>query len=386
MRAVAAFPRERTVRVIDHPLPRNNGPGDVLMQVLDVGICGTDREIAGFNYGRPPFGSDYLIMGHESLSRVLEIGSSVTRVVPGDLVVTRVRRPCLDSDCQACTFGRPDFCFTGGFTERGIAGRHGFMAERIVDEERYLHVVPAHLESVGVLVEPLTIAEKALLQMLDLQDRLPWIDAASPTVKGGGRRAVVLGAGPVGLLGCLALLLRGFATCVYSREPAQSIKAQWVESVGARYVSAADTAIEGLTQRIGCIDLFYEATGAAVVSFKALEQLGTNGVFVFTGVPGRKAPIEVNADRIMRRLVLENQLVFGTVNAGPDAFDAAICDLERMHVRWAGALESLITARCSPQDAADLLTGPRSGIKTLIRFASAPTNSLRRCAEVDRAR
>lgn len=371
MRAVAVVPAEKAIRLIDHPAPRLERPGDVMVHMLDVGICGTDREIARFDYGRPPPGSPYLVLGHESLGQVAEVGEAVTRVRPGDLVVTMVRRPCPHADCRGCTRGRPDFCYTRDFTERGISGRHGFMTETIVDEERYLHVVPAHLSSVGVLIEPLTIAEKALLQVRDVQDRLPWTASGSAAGVGFGQRAVVLGAGPVGLLGCLALRVRGFETCVYSREPAGSAKGRWVESVGARYLSSADVPIADLTERIGRIDLFYEATGASALSFQAIEELGTNGVFVFTGVPGRKGPIQINGDLIMRRLVLDNQLVFGTVNAGPEAFEAAIVDLALFHDRWPDALAGLITGRHPPEDFAELLTGPRSGIKPVIRFRDA---------------
>jgi threonine dehydrogenase-like Zn-dependent dehydrogenase len=180
---------------------------------------------------------------------------------------------------------------------------------------------------------------------------------------------VVLGAGAVGLLGCLALLVRGFDCFVYSREPARSPKATWVESVGAHYISAMERDVSDLAKLLGQIDLFYEATGAAAFSFTALEELGTNGVFVFTGVPGRKAPVEVNAARIMRHLVLENQLLFGTVNAGPDAFTAAIEDLELFQRRWPGTLESLLTTRKSPEHCAELLMGPPSGVKPVISFS-----------------
>lgn len=367
MRAVAVFPVEKAIRIIDHPAPRIGRPDEVMVQTIDVGICGTDREIARFDYGRPPSDSSYLIVGHESLGQVVEVGDAVTRVNPGDLVVTTVRRPCPHPDCRACAGGRQDFCFTGDFSERGIVGRHGFMTELVVDEERYLHVVQPYLAPVAVLVEPLTIAEKALVQVREVQDRLPWTVSGSDA-GGRGQRALVLGAGPVGLLGCLALLVRGFETWVCSRQPAGSSRARWVESVGARYVSSAEAAIADLNERIGRIDVVYEATGAAALSFEALEELGTNGVFVFTGVPGRKGPIKVHADRIMRRMVLENQVVFGTVNAGPEAFDAAIADLGRFQDRWPGALERLITARRPPEDFADLLTGPRSGIKPVVRF------------------
>ena len=127
--------------------------------------------------------------------------------------------------------------------------------------------------------------------------------------------------------------------------------------------------IAGLAEEVGNIDLMYEATGAAKVSFHALEELGINGVFVFTGVPGRKAPIQLDADLIMRRLVLDNQLLFGTVNAGADAFEAAIADLAQFHARWPEALAALITGRYPPDQVTELLTGPLSGIKRVVSFA-----------------
>lgn len=372
MRAVAVFPEDRAIRIVDHPEPKLEGKSDVRLQILDVGICGTDREIARFDYGTPPPDSPYLVIGHESLAQVIDIGPAVTHVRPGDLVVTMVRRPCTDPACRACSRGRQDFCFTGTFSERGIKGRHGFMTERVVDDQRFMHVVPAHLRDVGVLVEPLTIAEKALIQVWDVQTRLPWTAPGTPAGDGHGQRAVVLGAGPVGLLGAMALLVRGFDTIVYSRATEDSAKALWVASVGARYVSSAVTPIQALIDRVGTIDLIYEATGAAGLSFEALEMLGDNGVFIFTGVPGRKGPISVDAGLLMRNLVLKNQLVFGTVNAGPDAFQAAVDDLARFHARWPDALASLITSR-SPIDAfRDLLVGPTEGIKRVVRFGTAP--------------
>lgn len=367
MRAVAVFPAERAIRLIeDHPAPSIEAPHEVRLEMLEVGICGTDREIARFDYGEPPPGSPYLVLGHESLARVLSVGSAVTRVAPGDLVVPTVRRPCPHPTCRACARGRQDFCFTGEFSERGIRARHGFLTQQVVEEERYLHVVPPSLRSVGVLVEPLTIAEKALRQVWDVQDRLPWALPGTPPGEGHGQRALVLGAGPVGLLGCLALLVRGFQTWVYSREPQGSVKERWVSSVGAGYLSSADVPVAQLEELTGGIDLVYEATGAAKVSFEALQELGTNGVFVFTGVPGRKGPIELDASSLMRRLVLENQLVFGTVNAGPDAFESAIADLAHFHGRWPEALGGLITGRYPLSAHAELLAGPPSGIKRVI--------------------
>lgn len=368
MRAVAVFPASKEIRVIDHSAPAIEHDTDVLIDILDVGICGTDREITHFDYGSPPADAQYLVIGHESLGRVADVGARVTTVRPGDLVVTTVRRPCERAWCGSCRQGREDFCFSGEFTERGINGRHGFMTERVVDDQQFMHVVPAHLRSVGVLVEPLTIAEKALIQVWDVQERLPWTASGSGQGRGHGQRALVLGAGPVGLLGALALLRRGFAVWVYSRDTPDAAKARWTTSVGATFISAEDNTLDAAAAQIGNVDLVYEATGAAALSFDALRILGVNGVFVFTGVPGRKGTFEIDGSLVMRNLVLKNQLLFGTVNAGPDAFEAAINDLSEFEERWPEAIASLITARVSPDEAIGLLTGQSAGIKSVVTF------------------
>ena len=371
MKAVAVFPAERAVRVVtDHPEPRLERPSEVRLQMLDIGVCGTDREIAAFDYGTPPDGSPYLVIGHESLGEVIEVGAGVSRVKRGDLVVTMVRRPCGDPACPACAIDRPDFCLTGAFTERGINRRNGFMTERVVDDESYMIVLPPDLREVGVLLEPLTIAEKALIEVGDVQDRLPWLQATAPPPRVDAvKRAVVLGAGPVGLLGALALVVRGFETWVYSLEAAGSPKAKWVEAIGARYLSSPDVPIEALPATVGNIDLVYEATGSANVAFKALQSLGVNGIFIFTGVPGKKGPLPLDAEAIMRNLVLKNQLVYGTVNAGRDAFEKAAADLTEFHRRWPGPLAALITGRYAPEACQSLLLGPPEGIKRVVSFA-----------------
>jgi threonine dehydrogenase-like Zn-dependent dehydrogenase len=174
----------------------------------------------------------------------------------------------------------------------------------------------------------------------------------------------------VGLLGAMALVVRGFETWVYSREPADSDKGRWCEAIGAHYCSAATTDLPAVAEAIGNIDLVYEATGASGLSFRALEVLGVNGVFVFTGVPGRRGPISVDADLLMRNLVLKNQLVFGTVNASGDAFEAASIDLARFHAQWPDQLRALITGRYAPEDYPALLIEPSFGIKRVISFAS----------------
>jgi threonine dehydrogenase-like Zn-dependent dehydrogenase len=337
--------------------------------MLETGVCGTDKEICAFEYGTPPPGSAQLVIGHESLGEVVEIGSKVSRVKVGDLVVPMVRRPCPHDYCMACRSARQDFCFTGDFKERGIKEAHGFMAQFVVDDQLYMNPVPEELREVAVLVEPLTIAEKGLAQVWQVQQRLPWGCPVTPGKAAAHcHRALVLGAGPVGLLGAMALVNYDFDTYVYSREPAPNPKSILLESIGAKYLSAETISPAMVPEHIGNIDLVYEATGASSLSFEMMKHLGTNGIFIFTGVPGRKGPISVDTDLMMRNLVLKNQVVFGTVNAGRDSFEAAIRDVGVFHKRWPKALASLITGRFPMENYRDLLMGPGIGIKNVINL------------------
>jgi glucose 1-dehydrogenase len=359
MKAVAVFPVRREVQLIDHPEPSLQSPTQVKARVLDVGVCGTDREIISFQYGTPPRGSEYLIIGHESLIQVIECGQKVTKAKPGDLAVLTVRRPCPHDSCIACRSGRQDFCYTGDFTERGIKQRHGYMTEFVVEEDSYVNVVPPELRDVAVLVEPLTIAEKSMEQLGMVQQRLPWDGQ-------GHRRAVVLGAGPVGLLGAMALTIAGFEVTVYSRSSVHEEKNDIVSAIGARYIAAETHSVEEMAKAVGAIDVVYEAIGASGVAFDVIKQLGPNGVFIFTGVPGRKGPIEVDADYIMRDVVLNNQVILGSVNAPPHSFQAAIRDLGTFMQKWPDAVRALITARFPIDQATKPLSPGAAGTKNVI--------------------
>jgi threonine dehydrogenase-like Zn-dependent dehydrogenase len=366
MKALAIAPGQRAIGVLDLPFPERDGQVGVLVRMLEVGICGTDREIARFEYGTPPPGEPGLVIGHESLAEVIEAGPGAG-LAEGDLVVTMVRRPCSDPGCRPCRAGRADFCRTGRYAERGISSRHGFMAEYVTDRPEFMIRVPAELRGVAVLTEPLTIAEKALEQVWALQRRLPWTDpAAPPQEPGRGLRAVVLGAGPVGLLGAMALLEAGFDTTVYSRSPAPNAKAAVTQAIGARYVSAEQHDLDALAAAAGPPDLVYEATGAAQAALAATRILAPNGAFVLTGVPRAQAPRLLDSSGLMRRVVLGNQVIVGTVNAGHDSYVAAVATLGRFYRRWPGELAALITGRHSLEAAAGVLTGEPSGIKDIV--------------------
>jgi len=378
MKAVAVFPGTKEIKVIDLEIPRITEPDQVKVYMLDVGVCGTDKEISSFQYGTPPEDSDYLVIGHESLGEVFEVGSAVSRVKRGDLVVMTVRRSCPSPECEPCRAGFPDFCRTGDYKERGIKEAHGFMTEFVLEQEANMHVVPPELRDIAVLVEPLTIAEKAKEQALQIQRRLRWLNPDIPrAVQGRKLHAVVLGAGPVGLLGALVLVAAGLKTYVYALPPAPNPASAIVEAIGATYISAGKITAEARNTLFNNIDLVYEATGVSSLAFEVLKYLGPYSVCIFTGVPGRNVPIEVDTDLLMRNIVLKNQVILGSVNADPAAFDAAIRDLGVFHQRWPDAVRSIITSRTAVGNAQDVLLGKAGGIKNVISFEPARVSSSR---------
>ena len=223
----------------------------------------------------------------------------------------------------------------------------------------------------GVLVEPLTIAEKSLEQLWLIQKRLPWACPVEPGKPSEHcHRAVVLGAGPVGLLGAMALSIAGFQVTVYSRSPKHDETNPIVAAMGARYIAAETHSVEELAQAAGPIDVVYEAVGASGVAFDVIQHLGPNGVFIFTGVPGRKGPMQVDTDFIMQDVVLKNQVILGSVNAPPHSFQAAIRDLEIFMQKWPNAVRSLITARFPIEQALQPLANNAGGIKNVVQVAS----------------
>ena len=374
MKAVAVFHGSHQVKLIEQDVPRLSQPDQVLLRLLDVGICGTDKEICSFEYGTPPPGSDYLVIGHESLAEIVQVGSAVERFRVGDLVVPSVRRPCPRRGCLSCRSGHQDYCYTGEFTERGIKEAHGYMTEYVVDHERYMTLVPPDLREIAVLAEPLTIAEKALAQIFwMMQRRPPWLDPETPSQeRGSGLSALVLGIGPVGLLGAMTLAMAGFTTYVYSRELPPSPRIDLVNDIGATYVSSQTETFPDLAARIGNIDLVYEAVGHSHFALRALQVLGTNGIFVVTGVPGLQALTESDPARLMRNMVLKNQVLLGTVNAGPEAFASALRDLDAFRRRWPAVVRTLIAGRYPPEQAPDLIQGRPAGIKSVIAFDVPP--------------
>jgi threonine dehydrogenase-like Zn-dependent dehydrogenase len=371
MKAIAVFPAKQEVKLINHPEPAIEQPTQVKLKMRSVGICGTDREIWNLEYGAPPAGSDYLITGHESIGEVVEIGAAVTDFKVGDTVVPTVRRGCPEN-CISCANMQPDFCFTGHFTERGINQRHGYMAEYVVDDVKYMNKIPSELKDHGVLLEPLTITEKALIQIYTIQSRLHWeCQIAKGVSDKSCRNAVVLGAGPVGCLAAMAFKNLDMKVTVLSRGRKPNAKAALLESLGVEYLSTQEITPAQVAQRVGNIDVVLEATGAAQVSYEYMQVLGTNAIFIFTGVPGGAKQITLDAGTLMRNMVLRNQVVLGTVNAPKVAFENGVRDLQDFQRKWPKQLDALITARVPIDRFAETQTGrSKDEIKTILTFGN----------------
>ncbi|MDP9366328.1 MAG: glucose 1-dehydrogenase [Chloroflexota bacterium] len=356
--AVAVFPgTPGSVHLTEIRAP-SLGPGQALVRVRRVGVCGTDQEIIAAKFGTPPAGSAELVLGHEVLGEVEAVAPGVDAVRPGDLVAATVRRP---DGCPACLAGQPDFCVWRGYTERGIIGAHGYMVERFVDDARHLIPVPAALEPVGVLLEPLSVVEKAARQADLIQRRLAsWAP----------KTALVLGAAPIGLLGTLLLRARGMDVVAVARRPAPNPAAAIVDACGARYVSSRDTPLADLAAGLPPLDLVFEATGVGALAFQAMDLLGSNGVLVLLSITGGEENLTIPADRINREFVLGNKVLVGSVNSAHDDFVAGVADLARFEELWPSLTARLITHRLNGFADAPLIAGKvNEGIKTVLEFA-----------------
>jgi threonine dehydrogenase-like Zn-dependent dehydrogenase len=328
-----------STRVEDVDEPRGAG---VLVRVLEVGVCGTDREISEGAFGIAPDGTDELVLGHEMLGVVARDGDGFAR---GDLVSATVRRSC--RHCIACEEGSPDACLTGDYVERGITRLDGFARELVVEDPDQLVAIPPALGRLGVLAEPTSICARAIRHARTIGDRQPWRL----------ERALVIGAGAVGSLATLLLRLDGIEVWTASLEPSNEI----VEALGASYVSTKDAELAEL----GRYDLVVEAAGNAEQMAGALGLLRRGGVACLLGIDGRERKVEIDGPVIGFDTVLENRVLFGSVNAHRRDWLAGVEALDRAECRYRDALEQLVALRVPLDRFADAFSF-RGGKATLV--------------------
>jgi threonine dehydrogenase-like Zn-dependent dehydrogenase len=349
MRALTVRPGQPgSARVEDVPEPPEEA-GAVLVEALALGICGTDREIAAGAFGWAPDGRDRLVLGHESLGRVLAAPDEAD-VRPGDLVVGIVRRPD-PRPCECCARGRFDLCRNGEYTERGIKAIDGYGSERWRIEPDYAVRVDPALERLGVLLEPTSVVAKAWDEL----------DAIFARMGVRPRCAVITGAGPIGLLAALLAVQRGIGTHVLDLVT-HGPKPDLVRDLGATYHSdpLPETGLQP--------DVVIECTGVGPVVVDAIRTTAAPGVVCLLGVGSGGREIGVDAASLNSTMVMENDIVFGSVNAARRHYDLAAAALAGADHAW---LERLITHRVPLDDAPGLLAAAGEGIKAVIEFPAS---------------
>ena len=347
MKAVTVEPGVAgSVRYEDVPEP-DPSTGSILVESVAVGICGTDVEITSGAYGWAPPNRDRLILGHESLGRVVEPGSG-TGLQAGDLIVGIVRRPD-PVPCPNCAVGEWDMCRNGQYTERGIKQIDGFMSERWRIEPGYFTKLDPALGVLGVLLEPTTVVAKAWELVAAMRSRAFW----EP------RRVLVTGAGPIGMMAALIGVQQGLEVHVLDHAT-EGPKPQLVRDLGATYHSGvvADVGFEP--------DVIIECTGVGQVILDSILHVGSGGVICLTGVGSGGAATGMAAADLAREMVLRNNVIVGSVNANRRHFYRAAQTLASADPDWLGRL---ITRRVSPEHITDALTRGPDDIKVIVDFS-----------------
>lgn len=330
----------KKIHLEEVPEPNIEQANEVKIKVLKVGICGTDRELIAKGIGIPPPNEKGLILGHEMLGQVVETGKNVRSFHKHDYVVVTVRRGC--NQCPSCLNQRSDLCSSGKYTERGIKARHGFQSEYVVDEEQYLVKVPKSFASIGFLCEPMSVVEKAIDELLNLQKQRLANWKSDEDLQ--NKSALVVGLGPIGLLACFTLRAKGMKVYGLEVSSSKSLRAQILEQIGGIYINGNEMTPEAIANQFGPMDIILEAAGVADLDFHLLESLQYNGGYVLTGIPGHEAIFSIPGGHLIASLVLKNQLLLGSVNASRKHWDFALSSLEKIEQKWPGKLVKLVTS------------------------------------------
>jgi threonine dehydrogenase-like Zn-dependent dehydrogenase len=350
MRAVTVIPLQQgSVDLTELPEPPD-ADGEVLVKTRAVGVCGTDLEIIGGEYGWAPPGEERLAIGHESLGEIMEAPDG-SGLEAGDLVVAIVRRPD-PVPCPNCSIGEWDMCRNGQYTEWGIKEHHGYARERYRITPDFVVKVDSALGNLGVLLEPTTVVAKAWDHIQRIGSRAEW----KP------KTALVTGAGPIGLLAALIGRQLGLEVHVLD-QVTEGLKPELVAAIGATYHhgSVADTGVQP--------DVAIECTGVAPLIFDVMDSAGANGIVCLTGVSSGGRDLSVDVGMLNRRLVLENDVVFGSVNANRRHYEAGAKALAGADRDWLGRL---ITRSVPLDQWKDAYTRQPTDVKVVLQFDSGP--------------
>ena len=346
MRALTVVPLQKgsmSVRDVPDPEP---GDGEMLVDGVAIGVCGTDKEIAHGDYGWAPPGSDYLVLGHESLGRVRSAPNG-SAFAAGDLVVGVVRRPDPEP-CGACAHGQFDMCRNGKYTEHGIKQIHGYGSQQWTVETGYAVKLDPRLADVGMLMEPTTVVAKAWGEVYGVGNRA-WFEP---------KNALITGAGPIGLLAAMIGVQKGLDVHVVDLVK-DGPKPDIVKDLGATYHSDP---IDDVVKKVAP-EVVIEATGVTQVIFAALNGTVPYGIVCLTGVSSIGHQVTVDGGSLNRTMVLDNNVVVGSVNANLDHYAAAADYLAAADVDW---LQRLVTRRVPLEKFADAFEAQPDDVKVAV--------------------
>ncbi len=372
MRCLGIAPGTHRLDVLHRPEPGLPDEGQVLIEMIECGVCATDRHILAADWARPAPGEQALVLGHEPLGRVLKVGAGVRHLAEGDYVSATNQRSC--GGCAACLSGEVDLCLTAAGTGRGISGMDGFLQPRLLDDAAFCVRVPPQAADVAVLTEPMAVGEKCIEQVRHVQRRLPgsrWVDQADAEDWAQGLRFAVGGAGPVGTLAVLALRCHGAEVHVLDRAPANGPKAQLIRRLGAAYHCTDGADLEKLLAGLGHIDCAIEAAGSAELCTALWRSLGRNGVMGIVGGPGGpQSPLPPRT--LFGQALGKNQALVGIVASNPRHFALAAEDLVRAHRRYPDATGAIVSSRYDFDHADQAFTaGGLGDIKRVITMRGA---------------
>jgi len=350
MQAITVAPGEPdSARLESVPEPEQ-GPGDLLVETVAIGVCGTDIEIIAGVHGAPPPGRSRMVLGHESLGRVIAAPDG-SGFAPGDAVVGIVRRPD-PVPCRACAAGEWDMCENGLYTERGIQGRDGYGSERFALDPAFAVAVDPELGLRAVLLEPASVLAKAWDHIERIGGR---------TRSWAPRRVLVTGAGPVGLLAAMMGRQRGLDVHVYDRVT-DGPKPGLVRDLGATWHDGGLEALDGLAP-----DVVLECTGVGELVLEVMRRTGRNAITCLTGLTGPGRAIPLDAAGLNRTMVLQNDVVFGSVNANRTHYERAAAALAAADRGW---LDRLITRRAPLERWAEAYERRPGDVKTVVDFGA----------------
>lgn len=373
MLAVGVVRGKEGVHEFELPKPEIGQPDEVLVRVKQVGLDGTDFGIARYNLQDIAEGRDEMAMGHEMVGVVEAVGSVVESLAPGDAVTMTVRRGC--GICHPCLHNQSDMCMTGLYKERGIHKLDGYLTEYAVDQEQYIVKVPPETRELAVFTEPVSIAEKGIEQIRIIQSRLPWTcphpdHTFASDDWGVCLNALVVGAGPLGLLATALLRLYEVNTFVADILPEDSRKAHLVKHMGADYIDSRNKTARELVDSCelsGNLNIVFEASGAADTALELLNHLSRSSIYVMTGIPREGSLMQIDAAQIVRQMVRNNQVLVGSVNSNRSHFEMALRDIGKIDFGFGGMLSEMVTHRFGLRDFRQAFGGQDAEhIKTVI--------------------